>query len=271
MLRKNEKQLLYLISICGRTTRLRLVKTMFLISQRTRAYNFVPYRWGPYSFQMYHDLLHLEKEGYVYQEEKDVILRNCDFPHPDPYLERIIENYKDKVFTNENYIDEIYNNYPEYTILSEYKKLQDYERNETGMSTIGYEGKDIDQFLYDLVKNKITLVIDVRRNPFSMKYGFTMNKLVSYLEKMGIKYVHMPELGIGSEKRKDLKTEQDYKKLFMEYSTHLISKKEELEHLKKLSKKEKVALLCFEADPKKCHRGVIAEELRKGGIVVEDL
>ena len=57
----------------------------------------------------------------------------------------------------------------------------------------------------------------------------------------------------------------------MEYSTHLISKKEELEHLKKLSKKEKVALLCFEADPKKCHRGVIAEELRKGGIVVEDL
>lgn len=271
MLRKNERQLLYLISICGHAKRLRLVKTMFLVSQKTGAYNFVPYRWGPYSFQMYHDLLHLEREGYVYQEGNDVILRDCSFPHPDPYIEKIIETYKEKVFSNENYIDQIYEKYPEYTILSEYKKLQDYEKNETGMSTIGYEGKDIDQFLYDLIKNKITLVIDVRRNPFSMKYGFTMNKLVLYLEKIGIKYIHMPELGIESEKRKSLNTEQDYKKLFKEYSIYLSSKKEELEHLKELSKKEKVALLCFEADPKKCHRGVIAEELRKGGIRVENL
>ena len=38
--------------------------------------------------------------------------------------------------------------------------------------TIGYKGRNIDKFLSILIENKIGKLIDVRKNPFSMKYGY---------------------------------------------------------------------------------------------------
>lgn len=112
--------------------------------------------------------------------------------------------------------------------------------------------------------NNIQTLCDVRKNAFSMKFGFSKNMLKHALEQVGIKYVHLPELGIESEDRKVLNTLEDYKTLFKEYETTTIHTDEAqtaLEYLSNLSKNQNIALSCFEKDIKYCHRSVIANVL----------
>ena len=153
----------------------------------------------------------------------------------------------------------VYENYPEFTIRS--TSLKKKPVKERGICSIGYEGKTIDSFLNDLTQHNVSLLVDVRRNAFSMKKGFSKNQLNYYLEKAGIGYLHFPELGIESEKRKDLDSAADYKELFKEYRKTLPAKKEKIEELKKLGKENKVSLMCFEADKNFCHRGVLSDFL----------
>ena len=96
----------------------------------------------------------------------------------------------------------------------------------------------------------------MRRNPLSMKYGFSKSQLKTVVESAGIKYYHFPELGIASEKRQELKTKNDCEKLFNDYEKDILKNDvPELEKLNKLLLSEKrIALTCFEADPNDCHR-----------------
>ena len=135
--------------------------------------------------------------------------------------------------------------------------------------TIGYEGKDIDAFLNELIQNNIQVLVDVRRNPFSLKFAFTKIKLQEYLEKRGIEYVHLGELGIEGEKRKGLETKEDYDALFREYEQELLpANQESLEKVINFGKTKRIALLCFEAHAQDCHRGIIAKSLKARGIKV---
>ncbi len=111
----------------------------------------------------------------------------------------------------------------------------------------------------------------MRKNAYSMKFGFQRNKLESYLEKIGIDYIHIPELGIPSDSRKSLNTYEDYQTLFADYRKEIETKMDYLERIKSISQNEKVSLICFEKDVRYCHRGVIAERLREMGVEVIDL
>ena len=109
--------------------------------------------------------------------------------------------------------------------------------------------------------NNVNILIDVRKNPFSRKHGFSQNDLRAYTEKVGIEYYHLPELGITSHLRKDLSGKQSYEKLFEYYaSTILPAQGPALDKIKQLLLKyRRVALTCFEADPHMCHRHKITE------------
>jgi len=96
----------------------------------------------------------------------------------------------------------VYRKFPDYTIESKLLPCQDIKKCGHGLFTIGYEGRDIDLFLNILIKNYIDILIDVRKNPFSMKFDFTKNSLKNYLENSEIRYLHIPELGIEEEKEK---------------------------------------------------------------------
>ena len=54
-------------------------------------------------------------------------------------------------------------------------------------------------------------------NAYSQKYGFSKTQLTKACEGVGIEYIHIPELGIESDKRKDLKSQEDYDTLFEDY------------------------------------------------------
>ncbi len=274
MLTSGEKGILYLINNNkGEISKLRLVKLMFLISKRMPLYYFIPYKYGPFSFQLYHDLSRLEKEGFVSIDDDTVHLLKQDFPALDLKIKNIIRMNCEKfsALNDKMLLDYIYKEYPEYTIFSLYRKNMDYSKTSAGIVTIGYEGKTIDKFLNELITNKINVVVDVRKNAYSMKFGFQLNKLKNYLEKIDIDYIHMPELGIPSESRKNLKTYEDYQTLFASYKREIDTKTDYLEKIKSIGQNKKVSLMCFEKDVKYCHRGIIAERLREGGVEVIDL
>jgi uncharacterized protein (DUF488 family) len=143
-------------------------------------------------------------------------------------------------------------------------------QNETGIVTLGYEGRKLDQFLLILKGNNVSRLIDVRNNPFSMKPGYSKNQLAKTLETIGVTYQHLPELGIESLRRRNL-TKEGLISLFRSYEQELDTKGNILNRIKELAQKEKVALMCFEAEVTDCHRGVIAKRFRKDGIDVIDL
>ena len=272
MITKNERAFLYLLSRVGNVKRMQLVKLMFLASKERSLYDFVPYQFGPFSFQLYQDMRHLEREGYITEMGDDVQVTGKVFPRPYPYIEHTIDAVVNRFggFREKDLVEYVYRQYPEMTIFSKIKRLKDYYRNETGIVTIGYEGRNIDRFLQILIENKVGKLIDVRKNPFSIKYGYSKNQLSGALEKLGISYLHLPELGIVSDQRQNL-TERKATELFQRYAQELGAKEDLLDTIKSLAQKEKVALMCFEAKESDCHRGVIAQRFRDEGLDVTDL
>ena len=152
------------------------------------------------------------------------------------------------------------------------------KREQNTLFTIGYEGISIDTYINKLLANQIKTLVDVRKNAYSNKFGFSKKEFVYCLEKSGIKYIHIPELGIESEKRQELKTVKSSSssgydlfgngiknienKLFEDYKANLSSKQMYIDRLLQTLEQEKlIAITCFEADYKCCHRHVLAESI----------
>ncbi len=129
--------------------------------------------------------------------------------------------------------------------------------------TIGYEGVSLETYLNKLIANDVRLLCDVRKNAFSQKYGFSRGELQSALGRVGIAYRHIPDLGIVSEKRRELATDADYRQLFDEYERETLAQQQDkLEELRLLLEEHKrIAITCFEASVHHCHRSRVARAL----------
>ncbi len=126
--------------------------------------------------------------------------------------------------------------------------------------TIGYEGKSLEDYLSCLIENNIKTLCDVRKNPISRKHGFSKRQLEKAVSNIDIEYMHLPELGIASEKRRNLKTQKDYDRLFEDYqNTTLKNNSCAINKLYQMFlNKKRVAITCFEANVCMCHRGQLA-------------
>ena len=130
--------------------------------------------------------------------------------------------------------------------------------------TLGYEGIDQQQFLSWLLNHDIDVVADVRNLPFSRKKGFSKTSLSNFLEENKIEYKNFRNLGAPKELRSFLFETRDYKTFLKEYKKIIKKNKSDVEGLLTLVNKGKnVVLLCYEKDPKTCHRNVIANEVKK--------
>ena len=262
----------FLISIKS-LDRLTLVKSMFLISKeiplKFAHYHFHPYKFGPFSAKLYQDLAILEKLKLITsnQFEKNLFQSMTTNPNKKSSIQltksgkmeiyfpleikTFIKNVLEKYSSLEQLIDYIYREYPEYTCISERRNIpKPFERGkEPGFFLIGYEGKDIDEFLKELIINNIEILVDIRASPRSMKFDFSGPRIKNFIEKFGIYYIHIPELGIKNEDRKDLKTKNDYEILFLNYRKELMNKGDYLEKVINLGKRKRIALMCFERDP----------------------
>ena len=129
--------------------------------------------------------------------------------------------------------------------------------------TIGYEGRSLENYLNRLLGARASTLCDVRRNPLSRKFGFSKSTLARACLEVGIRYEHFPELGIASERRRNVVTAADREALFEEYARETIPHAEAaLDRIGALLESgTRLAVTCFEAEPAECHRSRLAEAL----------
>ncbi len=134
--------------------------------------------------------------------------------------------------------------------------------------SIGYEGKSLDAFLAILRQNGVKRLIDVRDAPFSRKPGFSKKPLEQALKAASIEYVGIPELGTDKSSRDSHKTDKSIEPVLQEYRLKLEKNIAHYERLKRLARERPSAIMCFEADFRRCHRQVIEEKLAQDGFRV---
>ena len=255
----------YICQINNGVTATDIQKLVFLstMKEQYNFYDFVPYRFGPYSFQLAEDIEILCKHNYLYKDGSTI---------------KAIGNYESNLLFNipsergDNLIKKAYYEYPYFAVNSEIinrlfnkkeidyfkHKKQQYLKKDQILFTIGYEGKSIESFMNLLIINDVKLLCDVRKNPISRKFGFSKSRLKYIADRIGIDYVHIPNLGIASEKRISLNSIEDYNNLFYDYSKSLNELKPYLEKIYSLlCRDNRIAIMCYEKNPNICHRHLI--------------
>lgn len=129
------------------------------------------------------------------------------------------------------------------------------------LMTIGYEGLDISTFLEALKTNKVAVLVDVRELPLSRKKGFSKSALAASVERAGIAYLHMPELGCPRDIRHGYYRDGDWSRYKKRFNAHLKRQDAALSGLAAMARKDRACLVCFEADHKSCHRSLVTTAL----------
>lgn len=288
-----QRLLLFLLEAAGgRLSKMDLQKLLFLYMQDSDAghYAFLPYRFGCYSFRANDDLQLMYKRGWLNEDDNFWVLNTQFMEGPwvwkSEERRRVLRWITKYPMRGRALVREVYRRYPYYATRSEMKEgvltAEELERIEAlrpthskknSLFTIGYEGIEFESYVNKLLRNDVRILCDVRRNPLSRKFGFSKHTLSTLLPKLGIDYLHIPELGIPSEYRQNLQEEGARDRLFQEYAAVLPDQDAALAQVLKLVEQyNSVALTCFEARACECHRHCIADYLKsKCGIGVEHL
>jgi len=262
----------------GRMSRLQLVKLAFLFAnehpfrQMESFYRFLPYRYGPFSFTLYHELDTAIRHGHLV-ELPGHELALCPDLDPDLYrvqtalgmdIDRLWSRYE--TYSTSALLDEVYERFPWFTLNSDKPECRRVYRPcaAPAVYTAGYQSLQVDGFLNSLLRAGICQVVDVRKNPVSRQYGFHKSTLAGLCQRLDIRYEHVPDLGIPSKWRLHVSRQDDYARLFDRYENEiLISCGEIVEKIAGWMKEVPSVLVCYEADPNRCHRLRLATAVSK--------
>ncbi len=136
--------------------------------------------------------------------------------------------------------------------------------------TIGYEGATQPELIAALQAAGVERVIDVRAVPLSRKPGFSKNVLAAGLKEAGIDYVHLKALGTPPAGREAVR-KGDMAVFERVYAEQLetVEAGAEAARMVMLAEEKPSALLCFERDPKHCHRTPLREAVMPDADVVD--
>lgn len=285
MKRKYKVVLGLLAAFGGKLSRKYMQKLVFLFCERNDSslFTFIPFRYGCFSEELATLQESFIQDGYLKKNELwelsdkgrkqtvDIDLFDSEA------IEKLTRRFG--TLTESEIIKYVYQTHPYYAINSVIldkilspeeqkpilllkRKLKNEIDNKKIVS-IGYEGYTIDDYIKMLLDNRVKVLCDVRKNPISRKKGFSKSALSFALEKLHITYYHFPELGIPSNMRQKLVSQEDYDNLFCFYEKNILSKNfsyiEEISSF--LDKFGTVALLCFEKNPNQCHRTRIVNRI----------
>ena len=124
--------------------------------------------------------------------------------------------------------------------------------------SVGYQERDIDEFVQLLVDNDVELLVDVRLNAISRKRGFSKTALSNTLATAGIGYRHERELGNPKDNREPFRqglasARKRYLALLSNGASAVYAE------VVSLAQTRRVALLCYERDHAECHRSCIID------------
>ena len=127
--------------------------------------------------------------------------------------------------------------------------------------TIGYEGRQLDEFIAELLDRRVEVVFDVRENAISRKPGFSKRRLGEALAVAGIEYQHLSALGNPKSNRDAFRAgEPAARDVFLRHLDDT-DPGEALDEIAAAARSRTVALMCFERDHATCHRSCIADRL----------
>lgn len=282
---ERQRQLLLLVrALGGSVGNLDFQKLLLLYSHEPFGeglYEFVPYKFGAFSFTSYADRRKLVERGYLVDDEKRWRLTEEGVQVADiAEAPRVREFARaNRRLRGDDLVAETYRRFPYYAIRSEIadrvlrgdgSALRRIEAARPkapapALSTIGYEGRTLESYLNVLLRAGTTLLCDVRKNPISRKYGFSKSTLANGCEGVGIRYHHIAALGIASDKRRNLVTQADYDALFEAYAANQLPLQEQaLAEIRGWVRAgERVALTCYERLPEQCHRHCVADAVER--------
>jgi Protein of unknown function, DUF488 len=255
-------------------------KLLFLLCEETKTpqYDFFPYRFGCYSITASQDLAWLVTHGWL-RDHSGFRLDHMGShaEHLTPADLASLESLHSRFFSlrGRELITFVYRNFPDYAVRSEIARKvlppEDFERiqavvparRSATLLTLGYEGKSIDAYLRTLIQEGVDVLVDVRQNPVSRKYGFAKSTLSTWAQNVGMEYIHIPELGIPSRLRQGLDVTASRDTLLQNYRNKLLpAQPEAIDVLRNvMAKDNRIALTCFEADADTCHRSRLVEYL----------
>ena len=267
-----QKTLLYLIKLAGGSaTKLQLTKWAFLLSRESPAnggdsfYQFVPYKYGPYSFCLYQELGAMLEQGLLTAADS----RTLGLTENGRVIAAStpVQFKEDAAVIHKRYgrlafrplLDDVYNRYPWYSINSEVRRLEKRPKAAPAIYTAGYEGLTIDGFLDRLLHAGIERVIDVRSNPVSRRYGYHKSTMARLCKDVDISYAHFPQLGIPVEDRQELLALNDRETLLANYESEILPEQNAaIREVAALLEERASVLVCMEANPAECHRSRLA-------------
>ena len=137
------------------------------------------------------------------------------------------------------------------------------------MLTVGHSTRSIEEFIALLVSHGVTQLVDVRTVPRSRHNPqFNAETLPDQLAAVNIGYAHAPGLG-GFRRSTPDSPNTGWRNLsFRGYADYMQTADfgENLRSLIELAQRDRVALMCAEAVPWRCHRSLIADALVVHGV-----
>ena len=130
--------------------------------------------------------------------------------------------------------------------------------------TIGHSNRTLDAFLELLKCYQIEILVDIRTIPYSRHNPqFNAEELAHSLKKHKIEYVHLKKLGGLRHAKKDSLNTGWQNASFRGFADYMRTKEfeEGLAELLTLAKAGRLAIMCAEAVPWRCHRSLIADAL----------
>src|SRR6185437_6710372 len=140
--------------------------------------------------------------------------------------------------------------------------------------TIGHSTLAIEDFIAILEAHGIRRLIDIRTVPRSRHNPqFNRDELPKTLKKGGIEYLHMAELGGLRHAKKDSINTGWKNASFRGFADYMQTREfaQAMDRLIAEAAKKRVAIMCAEAVPWRCHRSLIADALLVRGFGVVDI
>ena len=127
------------------------------------------------------------------------------------------------------------------------------------LSTIGYEGKTLDEFIGELRDSGVEIVLDVRAVAASRRPGFSKTALSNALREQGIDYLHLRPLGTPAAGREAARAGR-IAEMNLIYAGQLETPEAGLamEQALAAAGERHAALLCYEKEASDCHRSMLA-------------
>ncbi len=259
----------------------RLTRLAFLLNYETKVakmatfYDFFPDVEGPTSLSLLHELALLAEKGYLSRENGDVSATDAGSEETwgrvgkrdaiQQAIRYVLGRYADKGC--EVLLQQLYERHPWFAMRSEQTdflpgSIPPPPEPPPAIYTVGYEGISIDAFLNSILNSGLMAIIDVRANAVSRKYGFAKGTLRELLARIGVDYIHLPDLGIPAAMRNGLSGSGGYDDLLEHYEQSILpGARTSMEKVREAMRERPAALMCFEADASRCHRGRIAKAL----------